>query len=70
MSSDQAKSAVVSVSTPGVLPTGIPFSVAVLTSILSKPTAIWLITLSWFEAPASMTLVFIVSVRRVNNPST
>jgi len=39
-----AKSAVVSVSTPGVLPTAIPRCVAAGTSMLSKPTAQLLMT--------------------------
>ena len=61
MSSAQVKSAVVSVNTPGVLPTGMPRRVQAGTSMLSKPTAIWLTTLRWGAASSSSS-----SMRSVN----
>ena len=67
--SAQAMSAVVSVRTPGVLPTGIPRAVQAATSTLSTPTAIWETTLSCSPA-ASRTSASIVSVIRQTRAST
>ena len=53
MSSAKARSAVVSVRTPGVLPTGMPRRVQAATSMLSKPTAKLLTTFSCGPAASS-----------------
>ncbi len=62
-----AKSAVVSVSTPGVLPTAIPRCVAAGTSMLSKPTAQLLTTLSL--GALSINVASILSVSKESKPS-
>src|SRR5438874_846612 len=59
MSSAQAKSAVVSVSTSGVLVTKMPFRVAAATSMLSNPTA----TLEVLRTPWRLSIT--AAVRRV-----
>ena len=66
-SSAQVRSAVVSVSTPGVLLTGIPSSVATPTSMLSYPTANWAIPRK--EGLASMTARLIGSVKSERSTS-
>ena len=68
ISSAQARSAVVSVRTPGVLPTGIPRRVQAATSMLSKPTAKLLTTFSRGPA-ASSNSSSTRSVSRVRIPS-
>src|SRR5215213_8344832 len=67
--SAKAKSAVASVSTSGVFPTGILRAVAALTSMLSKPTAWLLITFSCGPA-SSIISPSILSVSKHNKPST
>src|SRR5574341_202989 len=64
-----AKSAVASVSTSGVLPTGILRTVAAFTSMLSNPTAWLLITFNCGPA-SSMASPSTLSVKRHNKPST
>ena len=63
--SAKARSAVVSVSTPGVLPTAIPFPAAWATSMLSVPTAKLAIARSFGQASISSASIASVTMERI-----